>query len=114
MMMMEMNNRTKLGALFLASSLGVGVGRITAAPPVPSMRVVGMTIEPAVSVVLEVEGRPSRVQCSDASGLVVKLNGKEFPAAKGLCDAANQFASGAKASVGLLSSKIAETSKESK
>jgi hypothetical protein len=107
-----MDNKTKtaIGALFLASSIGVGVGRLTAAPSQPDVKIVGMSIEPNVSNALVVGDKMQRIQCSDVNGPVTKLNGQDFTAGADLCDAANKFATGAKASVGLLANTIAQMS----
>jgi hypothetical protein len=55
-----------------------------------------------------VDNKHKRLQCTDASGVVVKLDGKDFPAGKSLCDAAVTFSVGAKASVGMLSADLAK------
>lgn len=111
-----MDNKTKMGigALLLASSVGVGVGRLTAAPPRPEVRLVGMSIDPVVALSVEVSGKMRRIQCTDVNGSVTKLNGKGFPDAKELCTAAEQFSAKAKASVGLLSNSIAQASESAK
>ena len=104
-----MDNKTKtaIGALFLASSIGVGVGRLTAAPT-PVVKLVGASFEPVVGLTVMVDNKPKRLQCTDASGTVVKLNGQDFPDGKELCAATVTFSVGAKASVGLLADKISK------
>ena len=103
-----MDNKTKMGLGALVLSAGIGVGRLTAAPTTPPVKLVSMTIEPVVGLTVMVENKPRRLQCTDASGVIVKLDGREFPEGKDLCAAAVTFSVGAKASVGMLADKLSK------
>lgn len=101
-----MDNKTKVGALFLAATVGATAMRLAAAPNQPDMRLIAVTVEPAIVLTLTVRGKTARLQCTDADGAAVKLAGRPFSPADELCATLSKTTADAKASVGLMAEAI--------